>query len=61
MTRDSIADKSFPYLQNAVKLKYEAVDSQINVTDAEVRKSYDQEYAPRWGLEGMEFPDEAAA
>jgi hypothetical protein len=36
-----------------LKLKYEAVDSQINVTDAEVKKRYDEQFVPRWVLGGM--------
>jgi hypothetical protein len=44
-----------------LKLKYEAVDSQINVTDSEVRKHYDEHFVPRWVLGGMEFQDKAAA
>jgi len=44
-----------------LKLKYEEIDSQIVTTDAGVRKRYDEDYAPRWGLEGMEFKDEDAA
>ena len=55
------ATKVFLMSRTLLKLKYEEVDSQIDVTDAEVRKRYDQDYAPRWGLEGMEFKDKAAA
>ncbi len=55
------ATKVFLMSRTLLKLKYEEIDSQINVTDAEVRKRYDEDYAPRWGLEGMEFKDKAAA
>jgi hypothetical protein len=37
------------------------VDSQIKVTDAEVKKLYEEHFVPRWGLEGMQFKDETAA
>jgi hypothetical protein len=44
-----------------LKLKYEEIDSQINVTDADVKKEYEERYVPRYFLEGMEFKDEAIA
>jgi hypothetical protein len=55
------ATKVFLMSRTLLKLKYDEVDSQIDVTDAKVRQRYDQDYAPRWGLEGMEFKDKAAA
>ena len=55
------ATKVYVMSRALLKLKYEEVDSQINVTDAEIRARYDKDYAPRWGLEGMEFKDKAAA
>ena len=55
------ATKVYVMSRALLKLKYEEVDSQIDVTDAAIRASYDKDYAPRWGLEGMEFKDKAAA
>lgn len=55
------ATKVYVMSRALLKLKYEEVDSQIEVTDAEIRARYDKDYAPRWGLEGMEFKDKAAA
>ncbi len=55
------ATKVYVMSRALLKLKYEEVDSQIDVTDAQIRARYDQDYAPRYGLEGMEFKDKAAA
>jgi len=44
-----------------LKLKYEEIDSQIDATNADVRKQYEERYVPRYILEGMEFKDEVAA
>ena len=55
------ATKVYVMSRALLKLKYEEVDSQIKVTDAEIRARYDKDYAPRWGLEGIEFKDKAAA
>jgi hypothetical protein len=55
------ATKVYVMSRALLKLKYEEVDSQIKVTDAEIRARYDKDYAPRWELEGMEFKDKAAA
>lgn len=55
------ATRVFLQSRTLLKLKYDAVDSQIKVTDAEVRKRYEEQFVPRYILEGMEFKDEAAA
>ena len=42
-------------------LKYDAVDSQIKVTDADVRARYEKEYLPRWEVLKLKFADQDAA
>ncbi|MBI5441495.1 MAG: peptidyl-prolyl cis-trans isomerase [Deltaproteobacteria bacterium] len=42
-------------------LKYEAVDSQIKISDEEIKARYDKQYSPRWLIERLQFKDEAAA
>jgi hypothetical protein len=41
-------------------LKHEAVDSQIEVTEADVRARYDERYTPRWLVQRLRFKDEAS-
>jgi hypothetical protein len=42
-------------------LKYDAVDSQIKITDAEIESRYDEQFSPRWLVQRFEFKDEKAA
>ena len=42
-------------------LKYEAVDSQINVTDADIKTRYEDEFLPRWLIQRLEFKEERLA
>ncbi|MDX2481123.1 MAG: peptidylprolyl isomerase, partial [Desulfuromusa sp.] len=44
-----------------LKLKYEEIDSQIKVTEADIKRRYEENFLPRYLLEGMEFSDEATA
>jgi len=42
-------------------LKYDAVNSKINVTDAEIQARYEEKYLPRWMVQKLQFKDDAAA
>jgi hypothetical protein len=42
-------------------LKYETVDSQLKVTDAEVKAHYEEKYLPRWKVLKLKFGDQEAA
>jgi parvulin-like peptidyl-prolyl isomerase len=42
-------------------LKYEEVNSRIEVTDDEIRKRYDERYQPRWLVKYLTFKDKEAA
>jgi len=42
-------------------LKYDEVDSKINITDADIRSRYEKKYLPRWLIQRLEFTDEKHA
>lgn len=42
-------------------LKYDAVDSQIKVSDDEIKARYREKYLPLWLVERLKFKDDAAA
>ena len=42
-------------------LKYDAVDSKVNVTDADINKRYQERFLPRWLVQRLEFTNEEAA
>jgi len=42
-------------------LKYDAVDSQVKVTEDEIKARYKEKYLPLWQVERLTFKDEAAA
>ena len=42
-------------------LKYEAVDSKINITDADIRNRYEEIFLPRWVVQRLDFKSEEAA
>ena len=51
------------YLQSRglLKLKYEAVDSRIKVTDEQIEERYQSEFLPRWLVKRLNFKDEEGA
>jgi hypothetical protein len=55
------ATKVFLQSRTLLMLKYDTVNSQIKVTDTDIKKRYEKDYTPRWGLEGMEFKNKAAS
>jgi len=42
-------------------LKYEEVDSKIDVTEADIKTRYEDEFLPRWLIQRLEFADEKHA
>ncbi|MFC1843905.1 peptidyl-prolyl cis-trans isomerase [Thermodesulfobacteriota bacterium] len=42
-------------------LKYDEVDSKINVTDADIKARYEKEFLPRWQIQRLEFKNEGLA
>ena len=42
-------------------LKYDDVDSKINITDADIRARYEENFLPRWLIQRLEFTDEKNA
>lgn len=51
----------FLQARGLLKLKYEEVDSQIEVSEADIEKRYREKFLPRWYLQRLEFQDEEAA
>lgn len=51
------------YLQarGLLMLKYEAVDSKIQVSEEQIQAKYVQDYTPRWLVQNLVFSDDAAA
>jgi hypothetical protein len=47
--------------RSLLMLKNDEVNSQINVTDADIRAHYEQNYLPRWLVQRLEFLDDDAA
>ena len=39
-------------------LKYDEVDSKINITDADIKARYEENFLPRWLIQRLEFTDE---
>lgn len=54
-------DLVFLQSRTLLMLKYEVVDSQINVTDADLQAHYEKRYTPRWQVQRMNFPNPEAA
>jgi len=42
-------------------LKYDAVDSKITVTEADIKTRYTEQYQPLWNVQRLEFKDEKTA
>ncbi len=51
----------FLQARTLLMLKYDAVDSQIKISDADLKSHYEERYLPRWLAQRLEFSDEASA
>lgn len=51
----------FVQSRGLLMLKYEAVDSKIDIAEKDIRAIYEERYLPRWQLQRMEFKDADAA
>lgn len=54
-------ERVFLQSRGLLMLKNEAVDSQINVTEGEIKARYQERYQPRWLVQQLTFADEDAA
>jgi hypothetical protein len=62
-TDPSFKRQNLVFLQSRtlLMLKYEEVDSKINITDADLQAHYEKSYTPRWLVERMHFDSNEAA
>jgi len=54
-------ERIFLQSRGLLMLKHEAVDSQIDVTDDEIKKVYEDGYVPAWQVQQLQFADEDTA
>lgn len=54
-------ERIFLQSRGLLMLKNEAVDSQIDVTDEQIRARYEEKYLPLWLVQQLTFADEGAA
>lgn len=55
------SSRIFLQARGLLMLKYDAVDSKIEVTDEQIKQQYEQDYTPRWLVQRLTFADEEAA